>query len=514
MKAKACPHLFLARVALTLSTWQPKKTSIWVYVLPISLMSKPTTNDPSRIDFDKALNALNDEGFTPLMLAVKGEKVDSAMAVLLAGADPDVCQPNTENMAIHLACECANLELVRMLIVFFSDLVAPNKAEKTPLNLAKHAAGKDAAKCVAILSDTIKLMTTASAELSDTFQPIPTTDDSTFLLALDGGSTKVLSSLQILLFLERRMKKLKKNTSTIKSYFDYIAGTSAGAITALALEYLNATPEFSRAATFKLADEVMSGGPTFPTSVMEGNLKKHFGDMKMSDVKHPRVIITSVVGDVVPPVLHLMCNYRNESDIYTKQSIPPSERMVWQAARASSAAPYYFEPFDDQLVDGGVMANNPTLDSLTEILDQGVKESKEIKIGLVLSIGTGVAPIQKVKDFDVDLPHLKHLLLHLLKLIPLVIKDAIGLYHLVNMFIAQSTHAGGQALRRVEAWCNTMKAPYFRLSAEYEKSYDLAEYKLIPLTEIMYAGHKYALQNMKEIDKVARILLTRGPVNP
>ena len=473
-------------------------------------MSKPTTKESSRIDFDKALNALNDEGFTPLMLAVKGKKVNSAMAVLLAGADPDVRQPNTENMAIHLACECANLELVRMLIVFFSNLEAPNKAGKTPLDLAKLAKGKDAAKCVAILNEIINLMTTASAELSDTFQPIPTKDDSTFLLALDGGSSKVLSSIQILLFLERRMKKLKQNTSTIRSYFDYIAGTSAGAITALALEYLNATPEFSRAATFKLAEEVMSGGPTFPTSVMEGNLKEHFGDMKMSHVKQPRVIITSVVGDVIPPVLHLMCNYRDEYDIYTKQSIPPSERMVWQAARASSAAPFYFKPFEDQLVDGGVMANNPTLDALAEIVDEGRKESKEIKVGLVLSIGTGFAPFEKVKDFDVYVPHLKHALLHLLKDILLLGKDAVGLYHLVKVFIAQSTHTGGQALRRAEAWCNTLKAPYFRLSAEYEKTYPLGEYKLVPLTEIMYAGHKYALQNMKKIDEVARILLTRG----
>ena len=37
--------------------------------------------------------------------------------------------------------------------------------------------------------------------------------------------------------------------------------------------------------------------------------------------------------------------------------------MVWEAARASSAAPVYFHPFKEIYVDGGVMANNPTLDA-------------------------------------------------------------------------------------------------------------------------------------------------------
>ena len=476
-------------------------------------------NDPRRIDFVKALDAFNNKGFTPLMLAVKSEKVDSAMAVLLAEANPNIRQPNAGDMALHLACECANLELVRMLIVFFADLVAPNKAGKTPLDLAKLATGKDAAKCVAILKEIIDLMKTASTDVSDEFQPMPTPENSTFLLALDGGSSRVLSSVQILFFLVMRMKRLKQNTSSIRSYFDYIAGTSAGAISALGFEYLDATPEFCRAATFKLADEVMSGGPTFPASVMDENLKDHFGEMKMSDKKQPRVIITSVIGDVIPPVLHLMCNYRNEYDIYTKKSIPPDQRMVWEAARASSAAPFYFTPFklgDDYLVDGGVMANNPSLDSLTEIFDRGEKESKKISIGLVLSIGTGFTPFQKAKDFDVFLPHLKHHILNLLKDIVLLGEDAIGLYHLFNTFISQSTHTCGQDIKRTEAWCNTLSKArtYFRFSAKYEKAYGLGEAKTVPLTEMMYAGHKCALQNIKDIDTVARILLSRGPVNP
>ena len=44
------------------------------------------------------------------------------------------------------------------------------------------------------------------------------------------------------------------------------------------------------------------------------------------------------------------------------------DQFVWQAARSSGAAPTYFRAFG-RFLDGGLMANNPTLDLLTEIHD-------------------------------------------------------------------------------------------------------------------------------------------------
>ena len=39
----------------------------------------------------------------------------------------------------------------------------------------------------------------------------------------------------------------------------------------------------------------------------------------------------------------------------------------WQAARASGAAPTYFTPYQNRYLDGGLMANNPTLCTLAEM---------------------------------------------------------------------------------------------------------------------------------------------------
>lgn len=44
-----------------------------------------------------------------------------------------------------------------------------------------------------------------------------------------------------------------------------------------------------------------------------------------------------------------------------------SEIRIWEAARSSGAAPTYFRAALNMFLDGGLMSNNPTLDTLTEI---------------------------------------------------------------------------------------------------------------------------------------------------
>ena len=530
-------------------------TSASNYIFQIQ-KSKPGSHQIE--DFRMALNAKNKKGFTPLMLAVRKQHVESALALLLAGADPDI--PDRDGYTpLHHATQLGNPELVRLLVVFFADLKDVDKL----LKMADPAPGSDNKEdslCVKILKE-MKMAAGSNESATVDSKSIPddstpdgstpddstpddsTLDDSTFLLSLDGGSIKCVITIQILLHLAKRMKEIQKQQGNgdpvhLQSYFDYMAGTSAGSFIVLGLRYCNNfTLEICRAASFKVSQEVMSSGPTFDSEVMERNLKEIVGGedltMTSSESEKQRVIITTVQGDKDPPVLHLLCNYARPppetpkerrkpiplpSDSETEEEIPldsdekkflSSERKVWEAARASSAAPYYFDPFKKRLIDGGVMANNPTLDSLMEIFRQGKGEGKTVNIGLVLSIGTGIPIAKQLKDVGVHRPRRVG---DFFKTVIKVKGNLSGLANLFDQFLSQCTRSDGQEVERADAWCEAMGARYVRLSPELSRNYEFEETDSVTLTKMMYEGHIYALEQRQKIDQVARLLLKRVPI--
>lgn len=61
-------------------------------------------------------------------------------------------------------------------------------------------------------------------------------------------------------------------------------------------------------------------------------------------------------------------------------------------------------------MDGGLIANNPTLDALTEIQEYCLalkavnRESEAAPVSLVVSIGTGHIPVSVIKNMDMYRP--------------------------------------------------------------------------------------------------------------
>lgn len=78
---------------------------------------------------------------------------------------------------------------------------------------------------------------------------------------------------------------------------------------------------------------------------------------------------------------------------------------MWRAARGTGAAPSFFRAMGPFL-DGGLIANNPTLDALTDIhkYNRLVRGDTACSFGLVVSLGTGVPPPIHVQSFDVFKP--------------------------------------------------------------------------------------------------------------
>ena len=463
--------------------------------------NQTTPNSTASVVFLSALNQYDEDGYTPLMLAVKLNHFKSAMALLVAGADPDVRQADSSNTALHYASKLGNPAFVKLLIVFFADLKAANKARKTPLDVARERKSE----CAVLLQETIEMTDRATA--SDASPRISIPDNSVFLLALDGGGMQCLVTTQILLSLDRRMKELQfdralapppckkssegspgceANSASLGAYFDYIAGTGFGSFTALGFGFCNATLEMSRAVALRVSKDVMVGNPPFSSAAMDQCLRETFGeDVVMASSQNPRVIVTAVQGDLVPTSLHLMCNYGEAA----------ADRNVWEAARASSATPLFFEPMG-QLIDGGVMAANPTLTATTEILNQGDK------VGLVLSIGAGItpqtAPAKWLGGFS-----------FLGRLFPSV-KQSLSVLSLASSRLLQSDI---QDTEKAAAMCKSMGAPYFRFSPHLRRNYSIVETNPVTLTDMMYEGHLYALSEANRIDLVAKILLSHGPVN-
>ena len=145
--------------------------------------------------------------------------------------------------------------------------------------------------------------------------------------------------------------------------------------------------------------------------------------------------------------------------------------------------------------------------AMSEIFQQGKRESKDVRLGLVFSVGNGDPPTKELENVGVAVPRLKTILRDTVN----IGHTISGLVNLINQFIAQSIQSSGQEVVRAESWCTSMNTPYVRLSPPLSRNYDLAESEKDVLVQFMYEAHKYIIKNTVQIDTVAKTLLSRGP---
>jgi uncharacterized protein len=121
----------------------------------------------------------------------------------------------------------------------------------------------------------------------------------------------------------------------------------------------------------------------YPADGLEAALLRYFGDTRLRDALKP-VLVTAYELERRKPFF-----FRSER----AKDDPAYDFPMREAARATSAAPTYFEPpllvneadgAGYALVDGGVFANNPSMCAYAEILSQN-RDAE----ALVVSLGTG-----------------------------------------------------------------------------------------------------------------------------
>ncbi|RAK85941.1 FabD/lysophospholipase-like protein [Aspergillus costaricaensis CBS 115574] len=229
------------------------------------------------------------------------------------------------------------------------------------------------------------------------------------VLSLDGGGMRGLLSLHIL----RRVMGQAHPGRKPCEVFDMIGGTSTGGLIAIMLGCLQMTVDECIDQYEKLGDQVFESGLLGKTADFFRNktyydgevlaqeikkiIKKKLGndDIKMRDVQSScRVFVLAVRKDAAnnrAPVF--LRSYDNKNDLTLVPKI-----KLWEAARATSAAPAYFPSIEIDkyhLVDGGLGANNPVGWLWSEVLSVF---GPNRPTSCFLSIGTGIPANEPLVD--------------------------------------------------------------------------------------------------------------------
>ena len=358
--------------------------------------------------FQTPTDVLSCASHLPLHIMILRGRLEAAVAIILGSAKVNG-KGMHGNTALHLAVLHNYVLLVKMLLIFGADHNILNDFGENPGVIALHSQKPNKESLVKIFSS-IGGMSIMHAPLKlASKQEYSKSHFGYKVLCLDGGGIRGLISVHILMAIEKVCGKQAKHL------FDWIAGTSTGGVLALASALGKDAIEVQRL-YFRLKDKVFVGSRPYSAEPFEEFLKQEFGETTtMENISHgPKVLVTTTLADRKPMQLHLFKNYEDNgvnSTAHTRrisrkvsssaalskltEKVPSLKQPLWKVARCSGSAPTYFRPMDNFL-DGGLIANNPTLDTLTEIhryCQQKTKQNESNKhmkeIGVVVSIGTG-----------------------------------------------------------------------------------------------------------------------------
>jgi len=506
-------------------------------------------------------NLLNCDGQTALHKAVMepSKPLTQTLALVFNGFDIDMVDASG-NTALHVLVQkpapkgSDKESLIKALVVLGADLSLRNREGKTVFQLATEEGGRAVAKLVMGVGadDMAYLQPKAYSHLDKEVHTASGTaprprdawnKNSAAVLCLDGGGIKGLVLIQMLLDIERR------TGLEVRDLFDWVGGTSTGGMLALALIYARKSTRDCQKLYFGLKDQVFVGSRPYDTDTLENFLKQYYtGDAKMTSQQFPRVLIPTTIADCRPCKLHVFKNYgfRVENDVQLPECQP-----VWEVARATGAAPTYFTPYK-RFLDGGLMANNPTITMLTELHEcnqdpgrlgyearnhlsfaeglmrvavdaafttganpddyrvSGVIESRPTTEGplvkdveqepthpyVVVSLGTGLAPEVQVGHYNVsqiDNPMSAGRFLW-------------GAKELVETLVEQCAGTDGTVVHGAKAWCESIGANYFRLQPQLSYNMKLDEIDNKNLIECLWDVQCFIYSERDKFSKVSELL--------
>ncbi|HBR56095.1 MAG TPA: hypothetical protein DEA22_01270 [Blastocatellia bacterium] len=282
------------------------------------------------------------------------------------------------------------------------------------------------------------------------------------ILSLDGGGIRGLITAIWLNYLETELQT-KFPGKKLRDFFDLIAGTSTGSILGCAvasgmetkkiidLYKVKAGTIFPRYAAKWLYDarllrQVIAGNPIYDGKGLEKELKAAFGVNEKFSFPVKTMVVSYDTFNRQPLI------FKSWREDY--HGLP-----IWEVCRASSAAPVYLPAHvltvreaDIPLIDGGVVANNPTVCAISEGIKLQASEPPNERVTIdnfvVASFGTGSSTS------------------------PITIKQAVGwgpakwMFNLIDVLFDASLDAVDYAASQLIAQDN-----YFRFQVNIEKQY-------------------------------------------
>ncbi|XP_014448171.1 calcium-independent phospholipase A2-gamma isoform X2 [Tupaia chinensis] len=218
------------------------------------------------------------------------------------------------------------------------------------------------------------------------------------ILTIDGGGTRGVVALQTL----RKLVELTQKP--VHQLFDYICGVSTGAILAFMLGLFHMPLDECEELYRKLGSDVFSQNVIVGTVKMswshafydsqtwEKILKDKMGSALMIETARnptcPKVAaVSTIVNRGITPKAFVFRNYGHFPGI-NSHYLGGCQYKMWQAIRASSAAPGYFAEYalgNDLHQDGGLLLNNPSALAMHECKCLW----PDVPLECIVSLGTG-----------------------------------------------------------------------------------------------------------------------------
>ena len=229
------------------------------------------------------------------------------------------------------------------------------------------------------------------------------------LLALDGGGIRGALTIEILAEIEKIVRQKNNKIKVLSDYFDYIAGTSTGAILAAGLSLgwsVDKMRQFYHDSGEKMFDKAFFLKRIryrFEDQPLRNLLQQEIGaDVTLGSEKIKTLLMMVMRNATTDSPWPVSNNpYAKYNDV--KRDDNNSDIPLWQLVRASTAAPVYFPPEQVTVgdkhflfVDGGITSyNNPAFQMFLMATSEpyGLNWATGEDKMLIVSVGTGSSPL-------------------------------------------------------------------------------------------------------------------------